>query len=139
MNTALTINEQHARDMYQAGKHGYTTSDNSWCTPASYYLEDLDAAIRYVGSRSAADVAAITHEVNSKFRVSIPPLDSLFLLRPEYDRHMMLSLCAVMYDKVSIAVSVSRHSRNWTIIIDDGDCLDIEPVQAIAYLLARFW
>jgi len=139
MNTALTINEQHARDMYQAGKHGYTTSDNSWCTPASYYLEDLDAAIRYVGSRSVSDVYELSAEVNSRFVATCGPLDPWSMIK-DGTSSRDTAMCAKMYGHVSLAVFISENGyRDWTIIVDGGDCLDIEPVQAIAYLLARFW
>lgn len=125
--------------MYQAEKLGYTTTDNSWCIPAIYYLENIDAAIAYVGRRSVGDVRNITYELNDAFTVGSKPLDWSALMSVEAP-HKELSVVAEMYGKISIAQIVRSYGRrDWSIMIN-GEYHDIEqPVQAVAYLLATFW
>jgi len=112
---------------------------DSWSTPASFYLGDLEAAIRYVGSRSMADIRQITHDINDSFVVAAKPIEWGDLVNADAEPKEF-SVSALMYNKVSIAQTVtSTGRRDWSVLIS-GEYYDIEqPVQAIAYLLATFW
>ena len=105
------------------------------------YLSNLNAAIEYVGSRSHGDVYDLVDELNKAFVVTTGPLGVYEMLRDgtsTCDTYM----CVKKYG-LSLAVFVTDEGRrDWTVIRDDdemSECLDIEPVQAIAYMLARYW
>lgn len=114
---------------------------NTFSYKALDFLSNLDDAIDYVGSRSQDDVCSLAREINSSMSVGMGPMDAFgYHFLRDGSSNNDVSLRTVMYGHVSIAVIITEEGRrDWSVIVDGGDCLDIEPVQAMAYILARFW
>lgn len=116
---------------------------SAYTTTAVSFLSDLDAAKAYVLSRSAADINGIIDEMAKQWTVSSQPLDMYTMLRRDEGSLQAHALCCKMYG-TSLALYVRETGRReWSFITNEGDSeefYDIESdVQAIAYLLARFW
>ena len=113
---------------------------NTFSFPAVGFFTNLDAAEQYVRSRSMDDVMSLTETLNESFQVKCGPIDSWSVLWGKAASND-ISMNTVMYGRVSIAVIInSCGRRDWSVMLaGKDDCWDIEPVQAIAYILARFW
>ena len=116
---------------------------STYTTAAVSFLSDLDAAKAYVLFRSAADVNGIIDAMSKQWIVASQPLDMYTMLRRDEGSLQAHALCCEMYGTSLVLYVREAGRREWSFITDEGNGKELydigSDVQAIAYLLARFW